>query len=742
MSLLATLLGDAPSLADAARGIGPRLLAYVADAASAALLNSAAPSLLPCEVRTGDIRSAVRDLARQRSPDLLLVDLSGVAEPLAAMEALAGVCDPSVRVIAVGDSNDIGLYRDLRRIGVTDYLFKPLSRDLLEGALRAAGAGAAADEAPGRLGKLVAVVGARGGVGTTTVAVHLGCWLADGARGRTALVDLDLQNGTVALALNLRPEPALREAVEAPDRVDDVFMERAMVAASDRLSVLAAEEPVEDVIDIAPTAALSVLNRLQARHNYVVVDAGRAQGGGRPRRAGGGVYRGPGRRRQRRGPARSGAVARRHSAPGRRRAARHRPEPARRPRRASRGGPHAHAGRAAGARPALPPGAAGRRRGRRRAGLPPLPPLPRGDGAAGRRHRRPARRPGRLVPPLGAAMSTLFGRKTAPPSLAVASPPPEEPKPTPVPAPAAAPVPPPPAALRPVNRSLNDIRSQVLARIDPASIADMPAETLRPLVERLIDDIATTSRSQLNGREQATLATELVHDMIGLGPLEPPAGRRRDHGHHGQRPLPHLRRAARQAGRDAGAFPRRRTPAEHRAAHRLGGRAAGGRIQPDGRRPAGRRQPRQHRGAAAGARRRLHLHPQIRPPHHRLPRTGGVPQHVRADGPRAGDHRALPAERHHLGRHRLGQDDAAQRHVPPHRGDRARHHHRGRGRTPAPAAPRRPAGDPPAQPGGPGAGDPARSRPQRAAHASRPHHHRRGARGGGLRHAPGHEHRP
>ncbi|ALJ38800.1 MULTISPECIES: CpaF family protein [Azospirillum] len=118
-------------------------------------------------------------------------------------------------------------------------------------------------------------------------------------------------------------------------------------------------------------------------------------------------------------------------------------------------------------------------------------------------------------------MSTLFGRKTAPPSLAVASPPPEEPKPALPPAPVAPPAPPPPAALRPVNRSLNDIRSQVLARIDPATIADMPAETLRPLVERLIDDIATTSRSQLNGREQATLATELVHDMIGLGPLEP-----------------------------------------------------------------------------------------------------------------------------------------------------------------------------------------------------------------------------
>ncbi|MDQ2105958.1 hypothetical protein, partial [Azospirillum isscasi] len=152
MSLLATLLGEAPSQGDAARGAAPRLLAYVADAASAALLNRTAPSLLPCEVRTGDIRSAARDLERQRSPDLLLVDLSGVADPLAAMEALAGVCDPSVRVIAVGDSNDIGLYRNLRRIGVTDYLFKPLSRDLLEGALRPAGSGAAADDAPGRLG--------------------------------------------------------------------------------------------------------------------------------------------------------------------------------------------------------------------------------------------------------------------------------------------------------------------------------------------------------------------------------------------------------------------------------------------------------------------------------------------------------------------------------------------------------------------------------------------------------------
>jgi pilus assembly protein CpaF len=104
-------------------------------------------------------------------------------------------------------------------------------------------------------------------------------------------------------------------------------------------------------------------------------------------------------------------------------------------------------------------------------------------------------------------MSPFFGRKV------------EVVAPSPPPPPPAAPQPLP--AARPASRSLTEVRTQVLARIDPAAVADMPPETLRPLVEKLIDEIATASRSQLNGREQAMLATELVHDMVGLGPLEP-----------------------------------------------------------------------------------------------------------------------------------------------------------------------------------------------------------------------------
>ncbi len=117
-------------------------------------------------------------------------------------------------------------------------------------------------------------------------------------------------------------------------------------------------------------------------------------------------------------------------------------------------------------------------------------------------------------------MTPLFGRKAAPAPAVPAPAIPATLAPD-IPAPAAAHPVVPVTPLRPVNRSINDVRAQVLARIDPATVADMPAETLRPLVERLIDDIATAGRCQLNSREQAILATELVHDMIGLGPLEP-----------------------------------------------------------------------------------------------------------------------------------------------------------------------------------------------------------------------------
>jgi pilus assembly protein CpaE len=252
---------------------GGKVLAYVADAATeTALRQVAAPMLVSdFEVRRGDVRTAARDLARQKSPDLLIVDLSGIDLPLGAMESLSQVCEPSVTVVAIGDRNDVALYRNLRALGVAEYLFKPLPADQVE-AMFGRAMGAAAGQSTGRQGKLIAVTGARGGVGTTTVAVNLASYLADIGRRRIALVDLDLHTGTVALHLNLKPGRGLREAIEAPDRVDALFLERAMQPASDRLDVLATEEPIVPAIRQDPKAVTDLLELLKSQYHYVILD--------------------------------------------------------------------------------------------------------------------------------------------------------------------------------------------------------------------------------------------------------------------------------------------------------------------------------------------------------------------------------------------------------------------------------------------------------------------------------------
>ncbi|QLH39881.1 MAG: P-loop NTPase [Defluviicoccus sp.] len=185
-------------------------------------------------VVAGTVADAVRELAARPTPDHLVVDLAGSGDAIAAVGALADVCDAGTRVIAVGDVNDVGLYRSLIREGVQDYLLKPVSVESLRAALEA---GTIADgtsrDTPG---ELIAVVGTRGGVGATAVATNLAWALAHEQKRRVALIDLDLFFGSCALMLDLEMGHGLREAMENPARIDSLFIERSMVRESDSLS--------------------------------------------------------------------------------------------------------------------------------------------------------------------------------------------------------------------------------------------------------------------------------------------------------------------------------------------------------------------------------------------------------------------------------------------------------------------------------------------------------------------------
>jgi pilus assembly protein CpaE len=224
------------------------------------------------EYTRGTVETATAALATQASPRLLIVDLSGVEEPLARMDELATRCEPDVGVVAIGDRNDIILYRQLKNAGVVEYFFKPLVRDGVKRVCNGVLNGSDDQHTHHRGGKLIFVLGVRGGVGATTIATNTAWNLAEKAQRWVILVDLDLQNGDAALQLDVAPSHALREALDKPERVDKLFLERGTLHASPRLDLLASLEPLGQTITLKEDSVISLFEKLLPRYRFIFVD--------------------------------------------------------------------------------------------------------------------------------------------------------------------------------------------------------------------------------------------------------------------------------------------------------------------------------------------------------------------------------------------------------------------------------------------------------------------------------------
>jgi pilus assembly protein CpaE len=256
----------------------PPFLAFVADAETDRLLHECMTQLALAQgtIMRGGIAKAVEYLGQHRSPHILIVDISGIDLPVSRINELAEVCEPGVAVVAIGNRNEIGLYRDLLQAGVADYVVKPLNTQLLAKAL-ASGRARTGDARPihKKLGTMVAFVGTRGGVGTTTLAVNMAWYLANRQSRRVALVDLDLQNGDCALALDIKPNSGLREALSNPLRIDNTLLERVMTPVGERLFVLGSEEPLTEDLHFTAVAVETLVSALREQFHYVILDVPR-----------------------------------------------------------------------------------------------------------------------------------------------------------------------------------------------------------------------------------------------------------------------------------------------------------------------------------------------------------------------------------------------------------------------------------------------------------------------------------
>lgn len=259
----------------AGRLAAPTAKVFVSDQDSEEVLRRALSDIGvdDAEFTKGTVETATAALATQASPRLLFVDVSGIEDPLARIDELAARCEPEVNVVAVGDRNDIILYRRLKNAGIAEYFFKPLVRDMVKRVCNSILSGGHDEKTTNpRGGKLVFVLGVRGGVGATTIAVNAAWRLAEKGQRWVMLVDMDLENGDSALQLDAMPTNALQEALEKPERVDKLFLERGTLHVSQRLDLLASLQPLGGGIALKEDTVRALIDKLLQRYRFVFID--------------------------------------------------------------------------------------------------------------------------------------------------------------------------------------------------------------------------------------------------------------------------------------------------------------------------------------------------------------------------------------------------------------------------------------------------------------------------------------
>lgn len=221
------------------------------------------------DVRVGGIARAIEFYRDSPSPDLLVLESRACsADLLAELEGLADVCDPETRVMIIGASNDVMLYRDLSDRGIADYLVWPVS----EPALIAAVGRVFRHVQPKKLGRTLAFIGAKGGVGASTVAHNVAWALAGELASKVILADMDLAFGTAGLDFNIDAEQGIADAIGDKGRLDELLLDRLLVACGDHLSLLAAPAVLGKPYDFDENAFDQMLDVARAHAPNVILD--------------------------------------------------------------------------------------------------------------------------------------------------------------------------------------------------------------------------------------------------------------------------------------------------------------------------------------------------------------------------------------------------------------------------------------------------------------------------------------
>ncbi|MCJ2128621.1 CpaE family protein [Methylobacterium sp. E-045] len=221
------------------------------------------------KIQMGGGPAAVEAFRHAPTPNVVILETqSAKSRPLEILDSLAEVCDEGTKVVVIGHINDVHLYRQFIQRGVSEYLMAPVEPIVLIQALSDLFA------APGAkpLGRTIAVVGAKGGVGSSTIAHNLAWTVAREHGMATVIADLDIAFGTASLNFNQDPPQGIAEAVFAPERLDSNLLDRLLSKCSDNLSLLSAPAILERTTDLTEPSFDNLIDLLRAAVPCVVLD--------------------------------------------------------------------------------------------------------------------------------------------------------------------------------------------------------------------------------------------------------------------------------------------------------------------------------------------------------------------------------------------------------------------------------------------------------------------------------------
>jgi pilus assembly protein CpaE len=251
------------------------VLGFISESATEQVLRDGLAAFVPegIEIRRGNIKTAITTMTKLQTPEVLIVDISGEEHPLQSLRQLSEVVEPSVRILVIGETDEVEFYRDITHgFGVAEYLFKPITREAVARHFVPMITRKTLREDTKGGGRVVAVTAARGGAGATTIAGNVAWYLGMSAKRHTVFVDTDLHMGFGAMLLGGKTGPGLRQVLESPDPVDPLFAGEAPQPIADRLHILASDEPILKPLHYAPGAAQRMIEALRTRYNFIVLD--------------------------------------------------------------------------------------------------------------------------------------------------------------------------------------------------------------------------------------------------------------------------------------------------------------------------------------------------------------------------------------------------------------------------------------------------------------------------------------